>query len=49
MGGQGSHNKRIGCGASGTYASGSNDEDEESVVWFDYTSVLGIIILKLLD
>jgi hypothetical protein len=27
--GQGLHNKTIGCGASGTYASGPNDKDEE--------------------
>jgi len=28
-GGQGSHNKPIGCGASGAYAPGPNDEKEE--------------------
>ena len=28
MGGQGSHNKPIGCGASGAYASGPDDEEE---------------------
>jgi len=28
-GGQGSHNKRIGCGASGAYALGPDDEEEE--------------------
>jgi hypothetical protein len=41
---QGSHNKPIGCGASGAYASGPNDKDEESLVWFYYTSFLGLII-----
>jgi len=29
MGGQGSHNKPIGCGASGAYAPGPDDEEEE--------------------
>jgi len=48
-GGQGSHNKPIGCGASGAYTLDPNDEDKESVIWFDYTSVLGIIIQRLLD
>ena len=28
-GGQGSHNKPIGCGASGAYAPGPGDEEEE--------------------
>jgi len=28
-GGQGSHNKPIGCGASGAYALGPDDEEEE--------------------
>ena len=28
-GGQGSHNKPIGCGASGAYAPGPAEEDEE--------------------
>jgi hypothetical protein len=28
-GGHGSHNKPIGCGASGAYASGPDDEEEE--------------------
>jgi hypothetical protein len=28
-GGQGSHNKPIGCGASGAYAPGPDDEEEE--------------------
>jgi hypothetical protein len=28
-GGQGSHNKRIGCGASGAYALGPDEEEEE--------------------
>jgi hypothetical protein len=27
--GHGSHNKPIGCGASGAYASGSDEEEEE--------------------
>jgi len=31
-GGQGSHNKPIGCGASGAYASGLDDK-EEGEVW----------------
>jgi len=31
-GGQGSHNKPIGCGASGTYAPGPDDEEEEPPV-----------------
>ena len=30
VGGQGSHNKPIGCGASGAYAPGPDDEDEVS-------------------
>jgi len=29
QGGQGSHNKPIGCGASGVYAPGLDDEEEE--------------------
>jgi len=29
MGGQGSHNKPTGCGASGAYALGPDDEEEE--------------------
>ena len=29
MGGQGLHNKPIGCGASGAHASGPDDEEEE--------------------
>jgi len=28
-GGQGSHNKPIGCGASGAYGPGPDDEEEE--------------------
>jgi hypothetical protein len=28
MGGQGSHNKPIGCGESGAYAPGPDDEEE---------------------
>jgi len=31
-GGQGSHNKPIGCGASGAYAPGPDDEEEEAAV-----------------
>jgi len=30
-GGKGSHNKPIGCGASGDYAPGPDDEEEELV------------------
>jgi hypothetical protein len=29
QGGQGLHNKRIGCGASGAYAPGPDDKEEE--------------------
>jgi len=32
MGGQGLHNKSIGCGASGSYAPGPDDEEEEENV-----------------
>jgi len=31
-GGQGSHNKAIGCGASGAYAPGPDEEEEEVLV-----------------
>jgi hypothetical protein len=31
-GGQGLHNKPIGCGASGAYAPGPGDEEEEGVM-----------------
>jgi hypothetical protein len=35
-GGQGSHNKPIGCGTSGAYAPGPDDEEEE---WNAHTMV----------
>ena len=38
MGGQGSHNKPIGCGASGTYVPGPDDvEEEEEEAFSDVT------------
>jgi len=39
MGGQVSHNKPIGCGASGAYALGPDDEEEEEIIMQHYWSV----------
>jgi len=36
MGGQGSHNKPIGCGASGAYALGPDDKEEEDPPQLNY-------------
>jgi len=39
-GGQGSHKRPIGCGASGAYAPGPDDEEEEELfqTWLDILS-----------
>jgi hypothetical protein len=43
-GGQGSHNKPIGCGASGSYALGPDDEEEEGPRWNLLSLVYSMLI-----
>jgi hypothetical protein len=42
MGRQGSHNKPIGCGASGAYAASPDDEEEEEEEEEEEMGIMGI-------
>jgi len=42
-GGQGSHNKPIGCSASGAYALGPDDEEEEEWCLYEYSTQVHIM------
>jgi hypothetical protein len=46
MGGQGSQNKPIGCGASGAYAPSSDDEEEEAVLQRFSITIIGDLLYE---
>jgi hypothetical protein len=52
-GGQGSHNKPIGCSASGTYGPGPDDEEEEEEEWLhlvgSFHRFINVLSLKLFN